>query len=265
MFVDHFLIEKLDGVEMEMHAPVKAPRAESPLPERHMMTVIKDGDRYRAWYRDGNPDYTGETYTGDAGDTVEYAESRDGSEWEFPNLGLVEIAGTKDNNVVLANLPPFLSDFMIFLDTREGVDPAERYKAIGGYPGKGDKRGSKKEGIGLFGFVSADGLNWTKQSEIIPYRPEWRHAFDSPNVAFWSEAEQLYVCYFRTWIEPDRLLAKSQPMIGDFIAETVEWEGDVDLSAFADRAVQIKFSLKEADISSFRFTDESMDDGGATH
>jgi len=438
LFVDNLLVASLDGVTLKLHAPVKTPRADSPLPERHMMTVIKDDGLYRAWYRDGNPDYTGETYTGDAGDTVEYAESRDGIEWEFPNLGLVEIAGTKDNNVVLANLPPFLSDFMIFLDTREGVDPAEKYKAIGGYPGKGDKRGSTKEGIGLYGFVSPDGLNWTKQSEIIPYRSEWRHAMDSPNVAFWSEAEQLYVCYFRTWIEPDRLrsvsratspdfvnwsdpvemmpnfpgehlysnftqpytrapqiylsfptrfipsgedsaeivlsnrtdvlfmtsragserydrtfteayirpgldphqwtnranfvalnviqtapdelsiyhrsgdryvlrpdgfisahagseagslltkslqfagselelnfstsavgfvqveildaqgrvLAKSQPMIGDFIAETVAWDGEVDLSALADRAVQIKFTLKEADLYSFRFVDE---------
>ncbi len=217
LFVDDLLIEKIEGAELKLHAPVKAERAESPLPERHMMTVIKDGDLYRAWYRDGNPDYTGETYTGDAGDTVEYAESQDGREWEFPSLGLIEIGGSKNNNVVLANLPPFLSDFMIFLDTREGVDPAERYKAVGGYPGKGDKRGLEKEGIGLFGFVSPDGMRWTQQSEIIPYRPEWRHAMDSPNVAFWSEEEQLYVCYFRTWIEPDRLRSVSRATSPDFV------------------------------------------------
>jgi len=226
LFVDNLLIEKLNDVTLRLHTPTKAPRAKSPLPVRHMMTVIKDGELYRAWYRGKNPDYTGETYTGDAGDTLEYAESRDGHEWEFPNLGLTEIGGTKDNNVVLANLPPFLSDFMIFLDTRDGVDLAERYKAVGGYPGKGDKRGTEKEGIGLFGFVSSDGVHWKKQSEIIPYRPEWRHAFDSPNIAFWSEAEQLYVCYFRTWIEPRRLRSMSRATSPDF----VKWSDPVALN-----------------------------------
>ncbi len=34
---------------------------------------------------------------------------------------------------------------------------------------------------------------------MIPYRQPWSHAFDSQNVSFWSEAEQQYVCYFRTW------------------------------------------------------------------
>ncbi len=56
--------------------------------------------------------------------------------------------------------------------------------------------------LGYTVSVSADGIKWTRKEEIIPHRPEWRHAFDSPNVAFWSEAEQLYVCYFRTWTEP---------------------------------------------------------------
>jgi hypothetical protein len=77
----------------------------------------------------------------------------------------------------------------------------------------------------LFGFVSADGLKWTQKNEIIPYRPEWRHAFDSPNVAFWSEAEQLYVCYFRTWLGPDRLRSISRATSPDF----VHWSDPVEL------------------------------------
>jgi hypothetical protein len=57
----------------------------------------------------------------------------------------------------------------------------------------------------LYGFVSPDGIHWTKTKEIIPYRKGWRHAMDSQNVGFWSEAEGQYVCYFRTWTDPDRL------------------------------------------------------------
>ena len=53
------MIERLEGLELRLQTPVKAPRARSPLPERHMVTVIKDGERFRAWYRGKDPAYTG--------------------------------------------------------------------------------------------------------------------------------------------------------------------------------------------------------------
>ena len=216
LFVDMQVIDQLHRTELKMHRPVKAPRPKSPLPERHMMTVIKDGDLYRAYWRGSDPSYTGKFHTGHAGETVHYAESRDGHEWEFPNLGMHEVGGTRENNVILARQPPFLTNFVPFLDTRPGVDPHERFKALAGYPGPGDKRGLEEPGRGLFAFVSADGIHWAKQTEVIPYRPEWRHAFDSPNVSFWSEAERRYVCYFRTWTDPERLRSISRTTSPDF-------------------------------------------------
>lgn len=225
LFVDDLLVAKMTNVDFKLHEPALAPRAKSPLPTRHMMTVIKDGGLYRAWYRASDPAYTGEPHSGNPGELIMYAESSDGVEWTFPHLRLHEIGGTLDNNVVLAGQAPFLTNFMPFLDTRKGVDPSERYKAVAGYPGSGDKRGSTKTGIGLYGFVSPDGIKWTRKDEIIPYRPEWRHAFDSPNVAFWSEAEQLYVCYFRTWTPEDRLRTVARSTSPDF----VKWSDPVEM------------------------------------
>ena len=216
LFVDRLLIARMQRTALEMHRPVKTPRPRSPLPERHMVTVIKDGDLYRAYWRGADPGYTGKVYTGHPGETVHYAESSDGHEWEFPKLGIHQVGGTRENNVILANQPPFLSNFVPFLDTRPGLNPGERYKALAGHPGPGDKRGLEEAGRGLFAFVSADGIHWTKKGEVIPYRPEWRHAFDSPNVSFWSEAEQLYVCYFRTWTDPERLRSISRTTSTDF-------------------------------------------------
>jgi hypothetical protein len=216
LFVDKLLIESMRETELRMHSPVKAPRAKSPLPERHMMTVIKDGERYRAYYRGSDPAYQGETHTGHPGETVHYAESLDGHEWTFPVLRIHEFDGSLENNVMLAKQPPFLTNFMPFLDTRPGVEPNERFKALAGYPGAGDKRGTKETGIGLFGFISSDGMTWTKQGEAIPYQSDWRHAFDSPNVSFWSEAEGQYVCYFRTWTDLDRLRSISRSTSKDF-------------------------------------------------
>jgi len=216
LFVDRLLIEKMEAVTLQMHRPVKAPRAKSPLPVQHMMTILKDGDLFRAYYRGADPAYQGERHTGHAGETVHYAESDDGREWRFPNLNMHLYDGKKNNNVILANQPPFLTNFMPFIDSRPGVDPSEKYKTLAGYPGPGDKRGLKEAGRGLFAFVSADGLHWKKRAEAIPYQPQWRHAFDSPNVSFWSPAEQLYVCYFRTWSNPERLRTISRATSPDF-------------------------------------------------
>ena len=220
LFVDRLLMDTMTNAELRLHHPVKAPQAKSPLPEKHYFTVIKDrddnGDLYRAYWRETDPNYPGPFHTGHAGEMVCYGESRDGHEWHFPKLGLHEIGGSRENNVILARQPPFLTNFTPFLDSRPGVKPDERYKALAGYPGPGDKRGLTKSGEGLFAFVSADGIRLTKKGEVIPYQPEWRHAFDSQNVSFWSDAEQQYVCYLRTWTPVERLRSISRTTSPDF-------------------------------------------------
>lgn len=224
LFVDRSLIESMNGVALRLHRPVKTLRPKSPLPEKYYFTVLKDQDQdgpiFRAYWRETNPDYPGPFHTGHAGEMVCYGESRDGHEWTFPKLGLHEVGGTRNNNVMLANQPPLLTNFTPFIDSRSGVKPEERYKALGGYPGPGDKRGKSESGWGLFAFVSADGVHWTKKTEVIPYQPAWRHAFDSQNCSFWSEAEQQYVCYFRTWTPSDRLRSISRTTSKDFITWT---------------------------------------------
>ena len=222
LFVDRLLIDTMNGVELRLHDPVKVPRSSSPLPEKHYFTVIKDrddnGDLYRAYWRETDPNFPGPFHTGHAGEMVCYGESRDGHEWNFPKLGLHEIGGSRENNVILAKQPPFSTNFTPFIDTRTDVDPDERYKALAGYPGPGDKRG--KSAPGLFAFVSADGIRWTKKNEVIAYQPSWRHAFDSQNVSFWSKAEQQYVCYFRTWTSSERLRSISRTTSPDFLKWT---------------------------------------------
>ncbi|MCC6695647.1 MAG: hypothetical protein IT365_08450, partial [Candidatus Hydrogenedentes bacterium] len=147
------------------------------------VTVIKDGDLYRLYYR-GLPN------SGKDGSDAEvtcYAESADGITFTRPNLGLYEVAGTRENNVVLANSAPFSHNFAPFVDTRPDVPVEERFKAFAG-----------TSETGLFAFVSPDGTTWKKLGETPAITAG---AFDSQNVAFWSEAEGQYLCYFRTWSE----------------------------------------------------------------
>ena len=220
LFVDRLLIDRMDGAQLRLHHPVKAVRPTSPLPTAHYITVIKDidqhGDLYRAYWRGFDTAFKGKKESGDGGEIVRYGESRDGHEWTFPELGLHEVKGTRENNVVLACMPSLLHNFSPFVDTRPNVPAGERYKALAGHPGAGDKRGKAKPGSGLYAFFSPDGIHWTKQREVIPYRNEWRHAFDSQNVSFWSEAERQYVCYFRTWTAPGRLRSISRTTSKDF-------------------------------------------------
>ena len=208
LFVDRYLIDRMRDVELHMHTPQMLPLAVHPVCGGYM-TVIKDGDRYRAYYNSYRPGYNGPQHDGNPGEITRYAESRDGHEWTFPDLGLYEIATRYDkefwnlsNNIILANQPPFSHSFSPFLDIRPGVDEQERYKALAGSVDY--SRRMKAPDDGLHAFVSADGIRWRKKScqPVIPYDPAWTNAFDSQNVSFWSEAEGQYVCYFRTWATP---------------------------------------------------------------
>ncbi|MBN2293452.1 MAG: hypothetical protein JXM70_13565, partial [Pirellulales bacterium] len=200
LFVDRYLVGTMDDVEFQLHHPQKLPLPKSPLVGDYA-TVIKDGDLFRGYYRAVDPSYKGKRdYAGHIGEITCYAESRDGHEWTFPSLGLFEVNGTRENNVILAGQPPFSHNLSPFLDTRPGVDPNERFKALAGHPGYA--RDIKAEG--LYAYISADGRAWKKVGDkpTIPYDKAWSIAFDSQNVCFWSEVEKQYVCYFRTWKTP---------------------------------------------------------------
>jgi len=192
LFVDRRCLERLDGLEMRMHAPQPAPPSPAPI-RGHYVTVIKDGELYRGYYRDYIAGYDGPYDEGNAGEITCYAESTDGHSWQFPRLGLHDARGSDGDNVILANQAPFSHNFCPFLDTRPGVSGSERFKALAGIYDGGNG--------GLYAFVSGDGIRWQR----VGHRPvitSTTRAFDSQNAAFWSEAEGCYVCYYRTWDTP---------------------------------------------------------------
>ncbi|HSW44985.1 MAG TPA: hypothetical protein VLM89_05395 [Phycisphaerae bacterium] len=187
LFVDRHLIDKLDGASLQLHHPRPADialRFDRPYEGvfAGYTTVIKDGDTYRMYYRGLAAAADGEANHSVGKEVTCYAESRDGIRWDKPNLGLFEINGNRDNNIVLA-MTPACHNFCPFLDTRPGVEPAQRFKAVGGH-GK----------AALLALVSADGLHWKKLQDKPIFT---KGAFDSQNLAFWSESENCYVCYFR--------------------------------------------------------------------
>lgn len=174
LFADRAMIASLDNL---LHLPATPVHRETALTfDRSWegrysgyVTVLQDGDLYRMYYR-GSP------LAGKDGSPTEvtcYAESTDGIIWHKP-----------ENNIVLADQAPYSHNFSPFINTRPGAPQSERYLAVAG-----------KESSGLSSFSSANGVDWVLKDEKIITDG----MFDSQNLAFWSEAEQCYVCYFRTW------------------------------------------------------------------
>ncbi len=211
LFVDHFLIDALDGATLKLHEPRPAEvvlKFDNPWEGRFCgyVTVIHDGPRYHLYYR-------GLPKAGHDGSTIEttcYAVSEDGIVWTKPDLGIYEVLGTRKNNVILADSPPLSHNFCPFLDTRPGVPPEERFKAVAG-----------TSASGLVAFASEDGVHWRKLREE-PIITEG--AFDSQNLAFWSDAEQCYCCYLRTFVDGYRWIARATSK--DFLhwSETVNMD-----------------------------------------
>lgn len=192
LFVDSFLIDQLNGVRLQMHAPRDEGIAFSfdkpweGLFSGYVTILPIEGGGLRAYYRGkavANRDGSEEEVTC-------VAESKDGRTWTKPELGLYEVNGSKANNIVLMRANTATHNFSPFRDIRPGVPEEECFKAFGG----------TLEGGGLFAWKSADGYRWTKMADapvihkaMVPYK----YMFDSQNLAFWSEAERKYVAYYR--------------------------------------------------------------------
>ncbi|MBI4906716.1 MAG: hypothetical protein HY820_24015 [Acidobacteria bacterium] len=188
LFVDRLLIDRLTGASLRLHSPFdRGTVLKLDAPWEGLFsgyfTIIKDGPTYRMYSR-GRPE--GGRDGTDAERTC-YAESSDGVHFSKPKLAIHAFKGTTDNNIILAGMTPFSHNFAPFLDSRPGVPAAERYKALAGI-------GSS----GLAAFVSADGIHWSKWREA-PVLPPGPARYDSQNLAFYSESEKRYVCYFRTF------------------------------------------------------------------
>ena len=192
LFVDRWLIAEMRGVSLRLHPPQPAGialRLDQPWEGRYSTyaTVLTAEGRHRLYYR-GRPALP------ESRDPVAvdldtkhqvtcYAESTDGIVWRRPRLGLFEVGGSRENNVVLAGTPA-CANFTPFVDARPGVATDQRFKAVGGV-----------HAAGLELFASADGIHWRRVRRLAGIDG----AFDSQNVVFWSAHERCYVMYFRTW------------------------------------------------------------------
>ncbi|MCM8758250.1 MAG: hypothetical protein NC906_00550 [Candidatus Omnitrophica bacterium] len=195
-FCDDFLIEKLEVSKLVLHHPQ---------PQEIVMTfdkswegstcgyvtVFKDGDIFKMYYRASDYDIDSKTSTHPQ--FVCYAESTDGINWTKPALNLFDFEGSKKNNIVYADEKELgTHNFTPFKDTNPAVKDEQKYKALG----SGEIDGKR----GLFAFVSPDGIKWKllKKTPVIT-----KGQFDSQNLAFYDKVRNTYFEYHRGWSDGD--------------------------------------------------------------
>jgi hypothetical protein len=182
LFVDEFLVERLQDAALHLHQPERREPAfvgDAPWEDdiAFPMSVVQDGDVVRLYYRASVPDRGNEDQV-----VFALAESADGGlSFHRPLLGLVEFAGSRANNILHIGEPPFVPP-PAFIDTRPGCSPGERYKGL-------SARWQK-----LYAMASADGLRWRPLSE----EPlQMTGTFDTVNTAFWDHHAGCYRCFTR--------------------------------------------------------------------
>ena len=190
LFVDAEDIASSRGVELRMHPPCRSERVfrfDAPWEGRESgyVTVLRDGPRWRLYYRGGG-ELTQEVTC--------VAESDDGATWTRPALGLFEFDGSRANNIVW-RAPDRKSygashNFTPFIDTNPAAKPGERYKAVVlGWHTHPD--GERRKAMDT--MASPDGLRWhTLAGDAVT-----SGSFDSQNLAFWDAARGHYACYLR--------------------------------------------------------------------
>ena len=217
LFVDKFLVDRLDGVELRLHSPT--PREVVMVCDAAWegsgcgyQTVFRDGPIIRMYYIAADLTSADGTKMASRPVFACYAECQDGLRWVKPDLGLFEFGGSKHNNIVWSG--PSLDNFTPLKDPNPDCRPGEPYKAVAAGPG------------GLWAYKSADGLHW---SALVDQPVITKGAFDTQNNAFWDPLRHHYWCYirgfhngirdirvatspdFRTWTEPALLQFPDAP------------------------------------------------------
>lgn len=201
LFVDDWLIDTRRAAALKLHEPERREVvlvADAPWEgmTSAYFSVVQDGDLVRLYYRGS---VSGSDLSADQVTCV--AESRDAVHFTRPRLGLIEVAGSAENNVVWKGIESH--NFAPFLDTNPACKPEERYKALAGVQAPGQNWQEASVAAGLFAFASPDGIHWRK---LRPQPVLTKGAFDSLNLAFWDAPRGRYACYSRIFTDGVRAI-----------------------------------------------------------
>lgn len=191
LFLDDLVIDTMSGAKRALHSPTRRETVlggDKPWDEASVayMSIIRDGDLYRGYYRCYQRGEDQENVPRH----IAYAESTDGIHWEKPSLGLLEFDGSRDNNLVWKGPG---TNFSAFIDDNPEEPPERRYKAVV-RTGRADGKVLGAQGSCVIALSSPDGIRWSMMQDapILTEGP-----FDSFNIAFRDERIGQYVIFTR--------------------------------------------------------------------
>ena len=195
---DDSLFDKVQDIRFEMHRPRRTGErnliGDKPWESWQiggMSSLLHDNGKFRLWYGVSHGIRHGEEYA------VAYAESQDGIHWTKPDLGLVEYAGSKHNNLVVGYSSVI---GQVFIDPH--APASEKYKMLVAI--FASKETDPKRYLTL--LSSPDGLVWTKPQKSVVREGEF--ALDTQSQAFWDRDRKSYVLYTR--LGPWRQVGRSE-------------------------------------------------------
>lgn len=130
-------------------------------------SVLKRGGLFQMWYCG---------WTRGIPPVVCYAESADGIRWHKPKLGIHEVCGTKDNNVVMVSKRMagnhIIDDLTVIDDPEDDKWPLKALYWDSAPVGR-------KKVRGIWAARSKDGIHWEDIGDVLP---EWGDRFNAMSV-----------------------------------------------------------------------------------
>ena len=237
---DFELAEKISNITLKNHKPERkniALTCDAPWEGEYsnFMTLVKDGDIYRAYYRGAGHINGPEDVSGPTQGYICVAESGDGKTFTKPRLGIFEYRGSKDNNIIMTHKKDdgreWINSLDVYIDENPDCPPDEKYKAVTSvFFGRLDY------------YKSADGYRF----EFVRSLAIKKGAYDTLNCLLWNPMTKEYHIYFRDYhryngddVEfnkhmigrsiRDIRVVTSKDMINWSEPERLDYKGDADM------------------------------------
>ncbi len=190
---DNFLIDRAENAEIKLHKPERKEIILSSQKEwegihNGYASIMKVGDKFRFYYRSMAEVMTPDGYKHSLPPVFCVAESYDGINFKRPKLGIYDINGGKDNNIVYCEYK-YVDNFSIFYDENPDCPENEKFKAL-----KMDVIDGEAV---VYLHKSADGYHFD-EGTLLDLKGE----YDTFNVIVYDKETAQYFIYFRGYHAP---------------------------------------------------------------
>lgn len=249
LFVDDFLIDRLEGVRHTLHHPERREvvlTCDAPWESgaAAFYSIVEDEGVIRLFYRASSER---ESLKVEPRARIAIAESRDGGvSFSRPSLGRIEYEGSTDNNLI--GQGDFIAIPPAFLDTNPDCPYEHRYKGL------------TSQWRELYAMSSPDGITW----KLMQDEPVLTSGtFDTINTAFWDPSISAYRSFTRFFADADLDAAETDLLgAGTTAVRSIQSSTSEDFLHWTD---PVPHSYRDAHPRTQLYTNSTIRCPGAEH